>query len=81
MVYDKNIRKKYGDDIVNEMDEMVKKEISNPNKYTVSTNYLDDYIPELIEENERLRKTNNFYKPKQNRKKVYEKYFLPFKKD
>jgi len=81
MVYDKNIRKKYGDDIVNEMDEMVKREITNPNKYTVSTNYLDDYIPELIEENERLRKTKNFYKPKQNRKRIYEKYILPFKKD
>lgn len=54
------------------MEERLQKYISNPKKYSVTEIYLNEYIPELIEENERLRATKNFYKPSKNWRRIYE---------
>lgn len=74
MQYRRNARKKRGDDEINDLLDMMRKSVQNPNKYKPSSIYLDNLIPELIKKNEQLWKTKTFYKPGKNRRKIYEKY-------
>lgn len=53
----------------------------NPNKYKLTSPFLDEKILDLIEINEKLRSTKKFYSPGKKRRKLYEKYILPFKQD
>lgn len=71
--YDRNIIKKRGEDELLELQLMKQKELSNPSKHKLTEPFIDEIIPDLIAENERLWKTKKFYKPKKNRRKVYEK--------
>lgn len=71
-VYRINLIKKYSKEQVEEMEERLQQYISNPKKYSVTEIYLNEYIPELIEENEKLRATKNFYKPSKNWRRIYE---------
>ena len=48
-------------------------ELEHPVAYKWNEPKLDELIPELIAENERLWKTKNFYKPKKNWRRLYEK--------
>nr|DAW73175.1 MAG TPA: hypothetical protein [Caudoviricetes sp.] len=52
---------------------MKQEELSNPVAYKWTEIKLDELIPDLITENERLWETKNFYKPKKNWRKIYEK--------
>lgn len=77
--YRRNLIGKYGDEIVAEMEKRVREEIRNPHKYKLTGPYLDELVPELIKENERLRATKSeefrfSHKPAKNRQKVYEKH-------
>ena len=56
------------------MEERLQQYIANPTKYTVTEIFLEDYIPELIEENEMFWATKNFYKPANNRRKLWEEH-------
>ncbi|PZM87671.1 MAG: hypothetical protein DLD55_00100 [candidate division SR1 bacterium] len=71
--YDKNIIKNRGEDELLELQLMKQKELGNPVVYKWTEPKLDELIPDLIAENERLWKTKNFYKPKKNRRKLHEK--------
>lgn len=71
--YDMNILKKRGEDELWELQLMKQKELSNPTRYKVYEGWLDEYIPNLIAENERLWKTKSFYKPKKNWRRLYTK--------
>lgn len=71
--YDMNILKKRGEDELWELQLMKQKELSNPTRYKVYEGWLDEYIPNLIAENERFWKTKSFYKPKKNWRRVYTK--------
>nr|DAW46216.1 MAG TPA: hypothetical protein [Bacteriophage sp.] len=52
---------------------MKQEELEHPVAYKRTEPKLDDLIPDLISENERLWKTKSFYKPKKNWRKIYEK--------
>lgn len=52
---------------------MKQEELEHPVAYKRTEPKLDDLIPDLISENERLWKTKNFYKPKKNWRKIYDK--------
>ena len=69
-----NARKKRGDLEIDDLGDAAQKSVRNPGKYTPSTIYLDDIIPELIRKNEELRKGKNFHEPGKHRRKIYEKY-------
>lgn len=61
------------------MEQKVREELKNPHKYRLMGPYLDELVPELIKENERLRATKSeefrfSHKPGKNWRKVYEKY-------
>ena len=71
--YDKNIIKKRGEDELLELQLMKQKEFSNPSKYKLTEPFIDEIIPDLIAENERLWKDKKFYKPKKNRRKLHSK--------
>lgn len=71
--YDRNIIKKRGEDELLELQLMKQKELSNPSKYKLTEPFIDEIIPELIAENERLWKTKIFYKPKKNWRRLHEK--------
>ena len=72
--YDRNIIKKRGEDELLELQLMKQKELSNPTKHKLTEQpFIDEIIPDLIAENERLWKDKRFYKPKKNRRKVEEK--------
>lgn len=71
--YDRNIIKKRGEDELLELQLMKQKELSNPTKHKLTEPFIDEIIPDLIAENKRLWKDKRFYKPKKNRRKVYEK--------
>ncbi|PZM87413.1 MAG: hypothetical protein DLD55_01455 [candidate division SR1 bacterium] len=71
--YDKNIIKKRGEDDLLELQLMKQKELSNPSKYKLTEPFIDEIIPELIAENERLWKTKSFYKPKKAWRRLYTK--------
>ena len=73
-VYRSNLIKKYWLEAVEEMEERLQQYIANPTKYTVTEIFLEDYIPELIEENEMFWATKNFYKPANNRRKLWEEH-------
>ena len=47
--------------------------MEHPVAYKRTEPKLDDLIPDLIAENERLWKGKSFYKPKKNRRNLYEK--------
>lgn len=71
--YDRNIIKKRGEDRLLWLQNMKQEELEHPVAYKWTEPKLDDLIPDLIAENERLWKDKKFYKPKKNRRKVYEK--------
>lgn len=71
--YDKNIIKKRGEDRLLWLQKMKQEELEHPVAYKRTEPKLDDLIPDLISENERLWKTKSFYKPKKNWRKIYEK--------
>lgn len=71
--YDKNIIKKRGEDRLLWLQNMKQEELEHPVAYKRTEPKLDDLIPDLIAENERLWKRKNFYKPKKNRRKLHEK--------
>ena len=71
--YDKNIIKKRGEDRLLWLQNMKQEELEHPVAYKRTEPKLDDLIPDLIAENERLWKTKKFYKPKKNRRNLYEK--------
>lgn len=67
---------KYGEERVKEIEETRDNRVMNPKKYTPSEAYIEEIIPELIKENEELRKTKTFQiSQRKNRKKLYTKYF------
>lgn len=71
--YDKNIIKKRGKDRLLWLQKMKQEELEHPVAYKRTEPKLDDLIPDLIAENERLWKGKSFYKPKKNRRNLYEK--------
>lgn len=71
--YRDNLIKKNWLDAVLEMEEHMQKYLWDRKKYSPTVRFLVGYIPELIDENEELWKTKNFYKPKKNRRKQWEK--------
>lgn len=71
--YDKNIIKKRGEDELLELQLKKQEELEHPITYKRTESKLDELIPELIAENERLWKDKKFYKPKKNRRKLHEK--------
>lgn len=75
-VYKKNLIRKYGLDRYLELEEHMQKWFANIDKYSPSYTFLESYIPDLIEENEKLRKTKSFYKPWKNRRKQWESFVL-----
>jgi hypothetical protein len=52
---------------------MKQEELEHPVAYKRTEPKLDDLIPDLIAENERLWKDKKFYKPKKNWRKLHEK--------
>ena len=52
---------------------MKQEELEHPVAYKRTEPKLDDLIPDLISENERLWETKSFYKAKKNWRKIYEK--------
>lgn len=68
--YDENLEKKFGEWTVAKL----KKMVSDFTHWTAKAYDLKKKIPELIEENERLWKTKNFYKPKRNWRKTWDEY-------
>jgi len=74
--YKANLIEKYWEDRIQEMEEHKNKRITDPRKYSPTEPFLDEYIPDLILENERLRKTKTFQPAqRKNRRKLYIKYF------
>jgi len=71
--YRDNLIKKVWLQTVEEMEEHMDKYLKNRKKYTPTFWFLKEYIPDLISENDRLWKTKNFFKPKQDWKKKWEK--------
>ena len=71
--YDKNIIKKRGEDELLELQLMKQKELSNPTKHKLTEPFIDEIIPDLIAENERLWKGKKFYKPKKAWRRLYTK--------
>lgn len=71
--YDKNIIKKRGEDELLELQLMKQEELWKPLAYKRTEPKLDELIPNLIAENERLWKRKSFYKPKKNWRKLHEK--------
>lgn len=71
--YDRNIIKKRGEDKLLELQLKKQEELEHPIAYKRTEPKLDEIIPELIAENERLWKNKSFYKPKKNRRKLHEK--------
>ena len=71
------LKEKYWDERINEMEEHVNKRISNPAKRSPTEIFLDEYIPDLIEENEKLWKSKTFQpSQRKNRRKIYNKHFI-----
>ena len=52
---------------------MKQEELEHPITYKRTESKLDELIPELIAENERLWKDKKFYKPKKNWRRLYTK--------
>ena len=71
--YDRNIIKKRGEDELLELQLMKQEELEHPVAYKWTEPKLDDLIPDLIAENERLWKRKGFYNPKKNWRKLYAK--------
>lgn len=71
--YDKNIIKKRGEDRFLWLQKIKQEELKHPVAYKRTEPKLDELIPDLIAENERLWKTKNFYKPKKNWRRLYTK--------
>ena len=71
--YDRNIIKKRGKDELLELQKMKQEELEHPFAYKWSEPKLDELIPDLIAENERLWKGKKFYKPKKNWRKIHAK--------
>ena len=71
--YGRNIIKKRGEDELLELQKMKQEELEHPVAYKRTEPKLDELIPDLIAENERLWKGKKFYKPKKNWRKIYEK--------
>lgn len=71
--YDRNIIKKRGEDELLELQLMKQKELSNPTKHKLTEPFIDEIIPDLIAENERLWKRKGFYNPKKNWRKFHAK--------
>jgi len=71
------LKEKYGSERIQEMEDMVNKRVTNPKKYSPTEPFLDELIPDLIDENERLRKTKTFQPAqRKNRRKIYNKQFI-----
>ena len=71
--YDRNIIKKRGEEKLLELQLLKQKELSSPTKHNLTEWFIDEIIPDLIAENEKLWKTKNFYKPKKNWTRLYTK--------
>ena len=71
--YDRNIIKKRGEDELLELQKMKQEELEHPVAYKWSEAKLDELIPDLIAENERLWKGKKFYKPKKAWRRLYTK--------
>lgn len=71
--YDKNIIKKRGEDRLLWLQLLKQEELEHPITYKRTEPKLDELIPELIVENERLWKGKKFYKPKKNWRRLYTK--------
>ena len=71
--YDRNIIKKRGEDKLLELQKMKQEELEHPVAYKRTEPKLDELIPDLIAENERLWKGKKFYKPKKAWRKLYTK--------
>ena len=71
--YDKNIIKKRGEGELLELQLKKQEELEHPFAYKWSEPKLDELIPDLIAENERLWKGKKFYKPKKNWRKIHAK--------
>ena len=71
--YDRNIIKKRGEDELLGLQKMKQEELEHPITYKRTEPKLDEFIPELIAENERLWKTKKFYKPKKNWREIHAK--------
>lgn len=71
--YDRNIIKKRGEDKFLELQILKQEELEHPIAYKRTEAKLDELIPELIAENERLWKTKTFYKPKKNWRRLHSK--------
>lgn len=76
MEYDKYLVEKYWEDRINEMVDHMKKYYGNPLKYTPTDIFVRDYIPDLLDENERLWKTKDFYKPKKQWRKQWNEIYI-----
>lgn len=74
--YKQALIEKYWEDRILEMEEHKNRWITDPKKYSPTEPFLDEYIPDLILENEKLRKTKTFQPAqRKNRRKLYIKYF------
>ena len=58
------------------MERRVIGERQKPADYRIKINELKELIPQLIEDNDTLRKCKTFYKPKKDWKKYYSKHFI-----
>lgn len=82
MQYRVNARKKRWDAEIDDLLETMKLSVQNPSKYSPSSDYICDIIPELIRKNEELWKSKSpefraTHKPGKNRRNIREKYFTP----
>ena len=71
--YDQNAIRKYGEVLRENLEKLKNESIIDPAKHTPTESYLDDIIGVLIGDNEHYWRLKNFYKPKKNRRKIYEK--------
>lgn len=71
--YDRNAIRKYGKDVWTQLEKLKNASVIDPLKYAPTETEIDDAIGVLIWDNRHYWKQKNFYKPKKNRKKIYEK--------
>ena len=73
LVYDHNAVRKYGEGVWTQLEKLKNASVIDPLKYSPTETEIDDAIVVLIWDNENYWEQKNFYKPKKNRKKIYEK--------
>ena len=76
MIYKTNLERLEWPTILNVMERRVIGERQKPADYRIKINELKELIPQLIEENDTLRKCKTFHKPKKDWKKYYSKHFI-----